>query len=178
MPLNGDERYQRFDDKKRIVLNRTIIRNATLDDIERAAVLGAGIVRLHHAVDPKRFFLLDDVEQGYAWWLRHEIERPEAVIMVAERDGEIVGYAYGAIEERDWSVLLDRHGALHDVFIADAVRRQGIARALVTAVIRRLEAMGAPLIVLRTMVQNDSARQLAQSLGFRPTMLEMTRECD
>ena len=156
---------------------QTIIRSATVADVERAAVLGAGIVRLHHSIDPKRFFMLDDIEQGYAWWLGQEIERPEAVVMVAERDGELVGYGYGAIEDRDWSVLLDRHGALHDVFVAETARRQGVARALVTAIIRRLEEMGAPLIVLRTMVQNESARRLAESLGFRTTMLEMTREC-
>jgi len=156
---------------------QTIIRNATLDDIEGAARLGAEIVRLHHSVDSKRFFILDDIEQGYAWWLRQEIERPEAIIMVADRDGEIVGYAYGAIEERDWSILIDRHGSVHDVFVVEAVRRQGVARAMVTAVLRRLEELGAPLIVLRTMVQNDSARHLAESLGFRSTMLEMTREC-
>jgi len=157
------------------VPNETKIRNATLADIEGAARLGAEIVRLHHSVDPKRFFLLDDVEQGYAWWLSQEIERPEAIVMVAERVGEIVGYCYGAIEDRDWSILIDRHGAVHDVCVAEGARRQGVARALVTAVIRQLEALGAPLIVLRTMVQNDSARRLAESLGFRSTMMEMTR---
>ena len=154
----------------------TTIRSATLNDIEAAAALGAEIVRLHHAVDPKRFFILDNIEQGYAWWLKQEIERPEAVVMVAEREGEIVGYGYGAIEDRDWSILIDRHAAVHDVCVAPAVRRQGVARALVTAIITRLEELGAPLIVLRTMVQNDPARRLAETLGFRATMLEMTRE--
>jgi ribosomal protein S18 acetylase RimI-like enzyme len=152
-----------------------LIRDATLDDIERAAVLGAEIVRMHHSVDAKRFFLPDNVEQGYAWWLKHELERKEAVVVVAECEGEIVGYSYGAIEERDWSVLLDRHGVVHDVFVAQAARRHGVARALVSAVLEKLDAMGAPLIVLSAMVQNESAQNLARSLGFRPTMMEFTR---
>ena len=156
--------------------NQTIIRDATLDDIEHAAALGAQIVRLHHSVDSKRFFLPDDVEKGYAWWLSREVERAGAIVLLAERGGQIVGYAYGAIEDRDWSVLLDRHGTVHDVFVAPAVRRQGVARSLVTAIISRLEELGAPLIVLSAMVQNESAQRLAASLGFRPTMLEMTRE--
>ena len=82
-----------------------VIRSATPDDIEAAAMLGAQIVRLHHATNPKRFFLIDEVEQGYAWWLRQEVERAEAIVLVAELGGEIVGYAYGAIEERDFMLL-------------------------------------------------------------------------
>jgi len=158
------------------MVNDLVIRSATPDDIEAAAKLGAQIVRLHHATNPKRFFLIDEVEKGYAWWLRQELERAEAIVLVAELDGEIVGYAYGAIEERDWNTLLDRHGAVHDLFVVEAARRRGVGRAMVNAVIARLEKLGAKLIVARAMVQNENAQRLCTSLGFQPTMLEMTRE--
>ena len=158
------------------MVNDLVIRSATPDDIEAAAKLGAQIVRLHHATNPKRFFLIDDVEQGYAWWLRQELERAEAIVLVAELDGEIVGYAYGAIEERDWNTLLDRHGAVHDLFVVETARRKGVGRAMVNAVMARLEELGAQRIVARAMVQNESAQRLCESLGFQPTMLEMTKE--
>lgn len=153
-----------------------IIRTVEPDDVEPAAALGAEIIRLHHAENPNRFFLPEHVEQGYAWWLRRELASPGAVALVAERDDDIVGYACGAIEERDWSVLLDRHGTVHDVFVVQTARRQGVGRALLEALIRRLEALGAPRIVLSTMVSNEPAQRLFAALGFRPTMLEMTRE--
>ena len=157
-------------------MSKLIIRSANSADIESAASLGAQIVRLHHATNPNRFFMLDNVEQGYTWWLGEEIKRPEAVVLVAELAGNIVGYAYGAIEERDWSILVDRHGAFHDLCVAESVRRQGVGRALALAMIERLEALGAPRILLRAMVQNESAQRLAVELGFEPTMVEMTRE--
>lgn len=150
------------------------VRPATLDDVDRAALLGAEIVRYHHSVDPTRFFLPADVEQGYAWWLRQEIERAEAVVMIAEREGVVVGYCYGALEDRDWSVLLDAHGAVHDIYVVESERRNGVARALIRAVITKLEELGANIIVLSAMVQNEPAQRLAASFGFRPTMLEMT----
>lgn len=154
------------------------IRRATIDDLERAAALGAEIVRHHHRTNPARFFLLDDTEQGYAWWLGQELTRSDAVILLAEQSGQVVGYAYGAIEPRDWSVLLDEHGALHDLFVVPEARRSGVGRALVEALIQALTELGAPLLVLRVMVQNEPARRLAESFGFATTMLELSRNAD
>jgi ribosomal protein S18 acetylase RimI-like enzyme len=139
-------------------------------------VLGAEIVRLHHAANPNRFFMLEKPEDGYQWWLEQELQREQAVVLVAELDAQIVGYAYGAIEERDWNILADRHGAFHDLCVAESARRRGIARQLATEMMRRLTALGAPRILLRAMVSNTAAQHLARSLGFAPTMLEMTRE--
>jgi ribosomal protein S18 acetylase RimI-like enzyme len=158
------------------VPNGVRIRRAVSADLEQAAVLGAQIVRIHHATNPRRFFMLEDPEKGYVWWLQKELERKEAVVLVAELEGAIVGYAYGAIEQRDFSILVDRHGAFHDLCVAESVRRSGIGQLLARAMIRELEQLDAPRILLRAMVQNEAAQRLAQSLGFVPTMLELTRE--
>jgi ribosomal protein S18 acetylase RimI-like enzyme len=139
------------------------------------AALAARLVRMHHAVDKDRFLLPDDVEKGYAWWLGRELERKGAVVLVAVRGVRIVGYAYGTREGRDWNMLLDEHGAVHDVFVDARSRSRGVGRALVEALTERLQALGAPRIVLSTMVSNRPAQRLFRACGFRPTMLEMTR---
>jgi ribosomal protein S18 acetylase RimI-like enzyme len=157
-------------------MTRVLVRSATPIDLASAAALGAEIVRLHHVTNPSRFFMLEDPEKGYAWWLEQELARPEAVVLVAELDGNIVGYAYGAIEERDWSILVDRHGAFHDLCVAEHVRRLGVGRALASEMLRRLTELGAPRVLLRAMTQNEAAQRLAISLGFAPTMIELTRE--
>jgi ribosomal protein S18 acetylase RimI-like enzyme len=151
------------------------VRRARPEDLERAAELAGELVRLHHATDPGRFFLPDNVEQGYAWWFRRELARPEAVILVAARDEALVGYAYGTLEERNWNLLLDVHGALHDLFVVESARRSGIGKKLVEALVAELEALGAGRFVLNTMVGNEPAQRLFAACGFRPTLLEMTR---
>jgi ribosomal protein S18 acetylase RimI-like enzyme len=153
-----------------------VVRPATKRDIPRVAELAGALVRMHHATDPARFLLIDDVEKGYAWWLSREIERKGAVVLVAVRDERVVGYAYGSLEERDWNMLLDAHGAIHDVYVADDARRGGAGRALLTAMIAALTELGAPRVVLSTMVGNEAAQALFRQSGFRPTMLEMTRD--
>jgi ribosomal protein S18 acetylase RimI-like enzyme len=151
------------------------VRRAEVADLEGAARLAAELVRMHHRVDPGRFFLTDDVERGYARWFARERKRREAVILVAVRADQVVGYAYGTLEERDWNALLDRHGAIHDIYVSDAARQRGTGRRLLDALIGELEGLGAPRCVLSTMVSNTTAQRLFVGAGFRPTMLEMTR---
>jgi len=151
------------------------IRRAVAADLERAAELAGALVRMHHDADSGRFFLPERVEQGYAWWFRRELERKEAVILVATRGELVVGYAYGTIEERNWNALLDEHGAIHDIFVDETARRSGLGQKLVRALIAELEGLGAQRIVLSTMVDNQAAQRVFLACGFRPTMIEMTR---
>jgi ribosomal protein S18 acetylase RimI-like enzyme len=152
-----------------------LVRRPHVSEIERAASLAACLVDLHHDADPGRFFRPENVQRGYAGWFGKELGRSAAVLLVAVRGDEMLGYAYGALEERDWNLLLDAHGAIHDLFVLEAARRQGVGRRLLDAMIRELEALGAPRIVLATMVRNEPAQRLFAAAGFRPTMLEMTR---
>lgn len=155
--------------------DEVLIRRAADSDVPQVARLAADLVRMHHAQDSDRFLLVDRVEEGYGRWLRHELGREHAVVLVAIRGTHVVGYGYGTLEGRDWNMLLDAHGALHDVFVAPDARRTGIGAELVQAMISALQALGAPRIVLSTMVQNESAQRLFRRCGFRPTMVEMTR---
>jgi ribosomal protein S18 acetylase RimI-like enzyme len=152
------------------------IRPAEIGDVPRVAALAAELVRMHHEADPARFFTSDNVEAGYARWLPREIGRAEAVVLVACEGPAVHGYAYGALEGRDWMLLLDAHGAVHDIFVAKEARRAGIGRKLLDALVLALERRGAPRIVLSTMAGNEAAQHLFRQAGFRPTMLEMTKE--
>jgi len=152
-----------------------MVRRAEPGDLPAVARLAGELVRMHHAEDPSRFFLPERVEEGYAYWLAREIANAQAVVLVLARGTEILGYAYGRMEDRDWNMLLDNHGAIHDVYVVAGVRRGGLGRMLVSALVAALEALGAPRIVLSTMVGNEAAQRVFRACGFRSTMLEMTR---
>jgi len=158
------------------VNDTVVVRPAVESDLAEVAQLAGQLVRLHHDADPRRFLLVDRVEEGYARWFAQELTRPQAVILVAASPKEVVGYAYGALAGRDWNMLLDAHGAIHDVFVASTARRAGIGRALVSALAATLEKLGAPRLVLSTMVSNEAAQRVFRECGFRATMLEMTRD--
>ena len=151
------------------------VRSATATDRERLGELAERLVKLHHAFDPERFMGGAGIADGYGRWLSREAEREGAVVLVAEVEGRVVAYAYATLEARNYNDLLGPHGKLHDVFVDESARRRGLAKELVGRVIAELEGRGAPQIVLATAVANESARALFASLGFRPTMIEMTR---
>jgi ribosomal protein S18 acetylase RimI-like enzyme len=140
--------------------------------------MATSLVREHHAMDPLRFMLIEPVADGYRRWLGKEIARRGAVILVAEEDDDIVGYAYGTLEARNWTDLLDAAGKLHDLYVNPPVRRRGIARRLTEAMLIELKALGAPRVVLMAAAGNRTAQVFFEALGFRRTMVEMTRELD
>ncbi len=152
------------------------IRRATARDLPQIAVLAGQLVRQHLAFDAKRFLFIDDPEQGYKWWFGKELLNKHALILCAKLDRQIVGYAYARLEPRDWNALLDAHGALHDILVADSARRKGVGKQLLKRTLAELKARGAPRVVLHTAIKNRAAQKLFAAFGFRRTMLEMTCE--
>lgn len=152
------------------------VRPAKPADAEALGRMGGALVRQHHAFDPARFMLPDDVESGYRWWLGKELKAKEAVVLVAEKDGELIGYVYGRVEERDWAALRDRCGGFHDIWVEEPARGLGAGRLLAEALVRRFVELGLPQVVLMSATKNQGAHKFFEKLGWRFTMVEMTRE--
>jgi ribosomal protein S18 acetylase RimI-like enzyme len=167
------------------------VRSMTAADLPAAARLAGKLVRMHYELDPLRYLHLPNPEAGYARYFAGELKSDRVVLLVAERtsgrrpsqagqepDDAIVGYAYGRIEPRSYNELLDTCGKLHDVLVDESARGHGLGEQLVSEVVRRLTERGAPRVILLTAVQNEAAQHLFRKLGFRTTMLEMTREAE
>jgi GNAT superfamily N-acetyltransferase len=157
------------------------IRPATAADLPGCARLGARLSRLHHRMDPARFFTVTDLEAGYAWWLGKERRRRDAVVLAAVRRGRgraetVVGYAYGRIEPRDWNTLRERCGVGVDLMVEPRWRARGLGRRLVEALADALGARGAPRLVIQVAERNPGALAAFRRMGFRPTLIELTRE--
>jgi ribosomal protein S18 acetylase RimI-like enzyme len=155
------------------------IRGARDDDRVALGRMAASLVRMHHALDPQRFMLMGDggkLEEGYGGWLLRESQNDKASVLVAERDGVVVGYVYGTLDDRDWMALRDSCGVLQDIFVEEGARRSGVARKLLEALAAHFRERGEPRMVLSTAAKNEGAHRFFESMGFRRTMIEMTRE--
>ncbi len=115
-------------------------------------------------------------ETGYGSFLVSQLDKPNIVVLVAERDGEVLGYTYAGVEGPDYMSLRGPAGVLYDIVVDPAYRRQGVGRMLVDATLDALKTRGAPRVVLSTAEHNVAAQRLFDRAGFRRTMIEMTRE--
>jgi phosphinothricin acetyltransferase len=85
--------------------------------------------------------------------------------LVAERDGEVVGYAYGCRwAERaayDWSVEVS-------VYVDAGHHGEGLGRALYTELFARLRGQGFRVAVAGVTLPNPASIGLHESMGFEP----------
>jgi len=153
------------------------VRRATRLDADALGRLGALLVQLHHDFDPARFIAATRETAGrYGAFLTSQIDQSDVVVLVAERAGAVIGYAYAGVEGPEYMTLRGSAGVLYDIVVDPAERGHGVGRSLLDAAIAALEALHAPRIVLSTAEHNVGAQRLFARAGFRRTMVEMTRE--
>jgi ribosomal protein S18 acetylase RimI-like enzyme len=153
---------------------RVEVRPARREDLREVSRLAAKLVDQHRSYDPRRFVLPEPVEDGYFGFLKTEIGEPEAVVLVAIAEGEIVGYLYGRMEPPSFVELRGKAGWIHDLYVLE--RGRGTGGELLDAGVESLKQRGARSVMLSVSPLNDAGRHLFRSRGFENTMLEMTRQ--
>ena len=158
---------------------RPLVRRATGADLESLGRLGALMVEQHHQFDERRFLApTPHTVDAYAAFLGTQLDNPAAVVLVAEHDAQVVGYAYAAVEGYDYVSLRGPAALLHDLIVDPAYRGRGVGEALLDATFTALVPHRVPRIVLSSAERNEGAQRFFTRMGFRRTMIEMTRELD
>jgi ribosomal protein S18 acetylase RimI-like enzyme len=154
-----------------------VIRRATRDDLRSIGRLGALLVAAHNGFDSRRFLpATSRTKEAYAAFLGSQLDEPDAAVFVAEESADVIGYAYVAVESYDYMSLRGPAGLLHDIIVDPERRRDGVGRRLLEAVLEYVRSRGLAQIVLSTAERNEAAQRFFAGVGFRRTMIEMTRE--
>ena len=155
------------------------VRKAETRDLEALGRLGAMLMHTHYAFDRQRFLAPGPgTERGYGAFLSSVRDSPDNRVFVADDEGTVVGYVFVALEPLSWKELRGPAGYIHDVAVAEGSRRHGIATMLMETAIAWLRERKAPRVLLGTAAPNKAAQNLFRRLGFRDTMIEMTKELD
>lgn len=156
-----------------------IVRRATTADLPRIGHLGALLVKEHYDFDTLRFLApRNRTPADYAIFMSSQLNNPDVAVLVADDNGDVIGYSYSAVEGYDYMSLRGPAGVVHDVIVDAEYRGHGVGRLLLEATLELLKSRGVPRVVLTTAEQNEPAKRLFEAVGFRRTMIEMTREMD
>jgi len=90
--------------------------------------------------------------------ISREIEHPNAVFLVAEKEGRLIGSAFGTHD--------GRKGWINRVAVIPAYRRQSIAAALVQEVEKRLKEKGICIIACLVEEWNKESLDFFQKIGY------------
>jgi GNAT superfamily N-acetyltransferase len=148
------------------------VRRAVKEDIRQVAGLAVKLVVQHENYDSRRFSRLYDEEQA-GWYYGSQTEAADAAVLVAELEGEIVGFAYLQYEAKDYANLLENAAWLHDIYITEAARGQNAGKLLIEKSIAVAKELGADKLMLSVAAKNELAREFFERRGFRETMVEM-----
>jgi len=156
-----------------------VIRRATNTDLPTLGRLGALLVQQHHDFDRHRFLpATGRTPDHYAQFLGSQLDDPDVIVLVADDDGHVIGYAFAAMEGYDYKSLRGPAALLHDILVDPDHRDRGVGTQLLDATLSLVQSRGARQIVLSTAERNEPAQRLFARMGFRRTMIEMTRELD
>ena len=105
---------------------------------------------------------------------RDEFERwmraGDAWLLIAEREGSPVGFAFFRICEGDWSFATnERMGELEALSVEPGLRRWGIGSLLMEEVEQRLAAAGVGFIGLAVIAGNEEALGFYKRWGMAPS---------
>jgi GNAT superfamily N-acetyltransferase len=153
------------------------IRRATGDDLSAFLELHAQVHDLHLQHRPDQFKPTETsaIEARFREWLAS----PTAKIWVAEVAAKVVGYAVELHVQRPAGPYCpDRHWCdIEQIAVAPSHQRQGVATALMQAVVDSAHAAGLRQIELTSWAFNQDAHRAFESFGFTPklTRFELKR---
>lgn len=97
-------------------------------------------------------------------WIAENLERGRSTLFAADNGSQLLGFTqlYPAL----CSVDLVDYFVLYDLYVIEAARRQGIARALMNAASDWAKAQGADRLDLETARDNAPGQALYRDLGY------------
>ena len=155
------------------------IRPATPRDVPAVLPMVRKVCAFHESLDPAKYGFRHDPARMYDRWLVERSTDRRSVFLVADRGGDapaLAGFLVGKVEREIPIYRLKEFGFIHDLWVEEKYRNEGIARQMVTLAVERFREIGVAQVRLDTAAANEPARNLFAACGFRPGIVEMLIE--
>ncbi len=145
------------------------IRLATQDDVETIALLNRDVQKLHADARPHLFKQPGDLEPVKADIRDRMLMDADSRVLLAEHDGQVVGYVYVRIFRRPETAYTYAHQFLHidQIAVKPEFQGRGYGQALIEAVFDLARNEEIERVTLDTWDFNQYAQAFFRMMGFR-----------
>ena len=112
-------------------------------------------------------------ESAFYYDIEKLISSPDAYLLVAEVEGEIIGTGYAQIRESKQSLEHKYHSYLGFMYVSPIHRGKGINAKLIHELIAWSKSRGISDLYLDVYSDNASGIKAYKKVGFKPSLLEM-----
>lgn len=106
------------------------------------------------------------------------VARTGGHILVAERDGRVIGHLFLTFEESAPFHRIRPYAYVMELFVRESARGQGIGTALLREAEAIARASGFRRLLISVLSGNDGAERNYRRFGFAPSSLELTKRLD
>jgi len=153
-----------------------IYREANETDVTAICELGVEVNAVHHHAFPQIFADAGEKGRDTAHWLSG-IAKPDAITIVAEQAGAIVGFVNVSIVNETHTLLKPlRFGRVGSVSVTEKLRGQGIGRELMNRAQEWVSTRGGVEVRLNVWAFNSRALRMYGELGYETRSLSLAKQ--
>jgi ribosomal protein S18 acetylase RimI-like enzyme len=152
---------------KKNLLNNISIRNAKPDDMPIISELWQELMRFH-AIRYKHLTVTEEgVKNFYPFLREHIADKNNSCVLVAEINGEVMGFCIAYREKRKPFFKLKEYGMIDFLGVTQKYRKLGIGEILFEHTKEAFVNMGLKRIELLIATSNEVSTSFWQKLGFK-----------
>jgi ribosomal protein S18 acetylase RimI-like enzyme len=151
-------------------MNDIIIRKATVSDLPTLYRFEQGVINAERPFMPR----LKKGEVSY-YDLPYMLSAPHIHLVVAEKNGELIGSGYARIEDADHYLDHPKHAYLGFMYVEPGHRGQGVNTKVVDALLQWAHIQGITESVLEVYHDNDMAIRAYEKSGFSRYLITMRK---
>jgi len=159
------------------MMGEVMVRQATDRDLAAILRLWHEMMELHADIEPMIWTIGPDAESQMRLYLADNIQSEGMLLLVAENEGEVVGYLLAAKAPRPPVLDPPVCGAISDCAVTRSARRRGIGSKLVAQAMDWFREQGLAHVQVSHATRNPMSSAFWKAQGFRPYQATCIREC-
>jgi ribosomal protein S18 acetylase RimI-like enzyme len=152
-----------------------VIRNGRLKDRLNAVRVWYEFMDYHKKISAMDHEMVDKAGEMWRQYFERHVRSPIRKALVAEQDGEVVGFLLGEIQKRPPVFKTSSQAFLDSICVVESKRNQGIGGLMLECFAKWASEKGAPYIMLNVVVENTAAIRLYEKHGFKTMILSQRK---